>query len=165
MNMKNLIQRCIITIATLQMTAIVYSQSWSLVWREDFGVAEDTVIKNFADPTMSVPNHHFIDYEEVKIYDQGPIPITDYVKRPSGKEQCGQIIDGFYGIANSTAWSYNRFKICGGTGNYFTNGRDHTGNQNGAMLIINSGAGIGETIYGQDIDFDLCDAKKYRFKI
>lgn len=114
---------------------------------------------------MTVPNHHFIDYEEVKIYDQGPIPITEYVKRPSGKEQCGQIVDGFYGIANSTAWSYNRFKICGGTGNYFTNGRDHTGNQNGAMLIINSGAGIGETIYGQDIDFDLCDSKKYRFKI
>lgn len=164
MNMKNLIQRCIITIATLQMTAIVYSQSWSLVWREDFGVAEDTVIKNFADPTMTVPNHHFIDYEKVQTgYDQGPI--YEYVKRPSGKEQCGQIDDGFYGIANSTAWSYNRFKICGGTGNYFTNGRDHTGNQNGAMLIINSGAGIGETIYGQDIDFDLCDAKKYRFKI
>lgn len=162
--MKNLIQRCIITIATLQMTAIVYSQSWSLVWREDFGVAEDTVIKNFADPTMTVPNHHFIDYEKVQTgYDQGPI--YEYVKRPSGKEQCGQIDDGFYGIANSTAWSYNRFKICGGTGNYFTNGRDHTGNQNGAMLIINSGAGIGETIYGQDIDFDLCDAKKYRFKI
>lgn len=114
---------------------------------------------------MTVPNHHFIDYEKVQTgYDQGPI--YDYVKRPSGKEQCGQIDDGFYGIANSTAWAYNRFKnLCGGTGNYFTNGRDHTGNQNGAMLIINSGAGIGETIYGQDIDFDLCDAKKYRFKI
>ena len=163
--MKNFFKRCLTTVAILQLAISTFSQSWSLVWREDFGVAEDTVIKNFADPTMSVPNHHFIDYEEVKIYDQGPIPITDYVKRPSGKEQCGQIIDGFYGIANSTAWSYNRFKICGGTGNYFTNGRDHTGNQNGAMLIINSGAGIGETIYGQDIDFDLCDAKKYRFKI
>ena len=163
--MKNFFKRCLTTVAILQLAISTFSQSWSLVWREDFGVAEDTVIKNFADPTMSVPNHHFIDYEEVKIYDQGPIPITDYVKRPSGKEQCGQIIDGFYGIANSTAWSYNRFKICGGTGNYFTNGRDHTGNQNGAMLIINSGAGIGETIYGQDIDFDLCDSKKYRFKI
>ncbi|MEE1063305.1 MAG: hypothetical protein UH071_06510, partial [Paludibacteraceae bacterium] len=162
--MKNFIKYSLTAIATLQMTAIVNSQSWSLVWREDFGVAEDTVIKNFADPTMTVPNHHFIDYEKVQTgYDQGPI--YDYVKRPSGKEQCGQIDDGFYGIANSTAWSYNRFKICGGTGNYFTNGRDHTGNKNGAMLIINSGAGIGETIYGQDIDFDLCDAKKYRFKI
>lgn len=162
--MKNFIKHCLTTIATLQLSATVFSQSWSLVWREDFGVAEDTVIKNFADPTMTVPNHHFIDYEKVQTgYDQGPI--YDYVKRPSGKEQCGQIDDGFYGIANSTAWSYNRFKICGGTGNYFTNGRDHTGNQNGAMLIINSGAGIGETIYGQDIDFDLCDAKKYRFKI
>ena len=162
--MKNFIKHCLTTIATLQLSATVFSQSWSLVWREDFGVAEDTVIKNFADPTMTVPNHHFIDYEKVQTgYDQGPI--YEYVKRPSGKEQCGQIDDGFYGIANSTAWSYNRFKICGGTGNYFTNGRDHTGNQNGAMLIINSGAGIGETIYGQDIDFDLCDAKKYRFKI
>lgn len=163
--MKNFIKHCLTTIATLQLSATVFSQSWSLVWREDFGVAEDTVIKNFADPTMTVPNHHFIDYEKVQTgYDQGPI--YDYVKRPSGKEQCGQIDDGFYGIANSTAWAYNRFKnLCGGTGNYFTNGRDHTGNQNGAMLIINSGAGIGETIYGQDIDFDLCDAKKYRFKI
>ncbi len=162
--MKNFIKHCLTTIATLHLSATVFSQSWSLVWREDFGVAEDTVIKNFADPTMTVPNHHFIDYEKVQTgYDQGPI--YDYVKRPSEKEQCGQIDDGFYGIANSTAWSYNRFKICEGTGNYFTNGRDHTGNQNGAMLIINSGAGIGETIYGQDIDFDLCDAKKYRFKI
>ncbi len=163
--MKNFIKHCLTTIATLQLSATVFSQSWSLVWREDFGVAEDTIIKSFADPTMTVPNHHFIDYEKVQTgYDQGPI--YDYVKRPSGKEQCGQIDDGFYGIANSTAWAYNRFKnLCGGTGNYFTNGRDHTGNQNGAMLIINSGAGIGETIYGQDIDFDLCDAKKYRFKI
>ena len=38
----------------------VFSQgSWNLVWREDFGVVEDTVIKDFPDPTMSVPNHNF----------------------------------------------------------------------------------------------------------
>lgn len=163
--MKNLLIRYLTTAAVMQMAATSFAQSWSLVWREDFGVAEDTVIKNFADPTMTVPNHHFIEYEKVQTgWDNGAV--YEYVKRPAGKEQCGQIDDGFYGIANSTAWSYNRFKnLCGGTGNYFTYGRDHTGNQNGAMLIINSGAGVGETIYGQDIDFDLCDAKKYRFKI
>lgn len=163
--MKNLLIRYLTAAVIMQMSATSFSQSWSLVWREDFGVAEDTVIKNFADPTMTVPNHHFIEYEKVQTgWDNGAV--YEYVKRPAGKEQCGQIDDGFYGIANSTAWSYNRFKnLCGGTGNYFTYGRDHTGNQNGAMLIINSGAGVGETIYGQDIDFDLCDAKKYRFKI
>lgn len=163
--MKNLLIRYLTAAVLMQMSATSFSQSWSLVWREDFGVAEDTVIKNFADPTMTVPNHHFIEYEKVQTgWDNGAV--YEYVKRPAGKEQCGQIDDGFYGIANSTAWSYNRFKnLCGGTGNYFTYGRDHTGNQNGAMLIINSGAGVGETIYGQDIDFDLCDSKKYRFKI
>lgn len=163
--MRDLIQRILATGTFLQIAISVFSQSWSLVWREDFGVAEDTVIKNFADPTMTVPNHYFIEYEKVQVgYDNGAI--YEFQKRPAGKEQCGQIDDGFYGIANSTAWAYNRFKsLCGGTGPYFTYGRDHTGNQNGAMLIINSGAGVGETIYGQDIDFDLCDAKKYRFKI
>ena len=34
-----------------------YSQSWNLVWREDFGVAEVTVLKDFPDVSMTVPNH------------------------------------------------------------------------------------------------------------
>lgn len=165
--MKNFFKRCLTTGVILQLAISTFSQSWSLVWREDFGVAEDTVIKNFANPTMTVPNHYFIDYEKVQDgYDNiNNVPTYKYVKRVAGNEQCGQIDDSFYGIANSTAWAYNRFSQCGLTGPYFTYGRDHTGNQNGAMLIINSGAGIGETIYGQDIDFDLCDSKKYRFKI
>ena len=43
----------------------IYGQEdkWNLVWREDFGVAEDTVIKDFADLSNTVPGHCFIDKE------------------------------------------------------------------------------------------------------
>lgn len=170
--MRNLIlTRCLALTTLLQLSAAAFSQSWTLVWREDFGVAEDTVIKNFADPTMTVPNHYFINYEKYDEYNNNGVPTQKFRKLPEGQEHCGQIDDWFYGIANSTAWAYNRPHTClddngkQKKGEYFTRGRDHTGNQNGAMLIINSGAGVGETIYSQDIDFDLCDAKKYRFKI
>lgn len=39
------------------------AHSWNLVWREDFGVAEDTIIKNFADQSNSVRGHCFVDFD------------------------------------------------------------------------------------------------------
>ena len=120
----------------------VFSQgSWNLVWREDFGVVEDTVIKDFPDPTMSVPNHSFA---------------TD----------CGTINDGYYGIVNSSWWAFNRPKSCRQEAWHLMAGRDHTGNEKGAMLLVNVGsAGQGEKIYEQEINFDLCQNRWYRFKI
>ena len=120
-----------------------YSQSWNLVWREDFGVAEDTVLKDFPDVSMTVPNHIYA----------------------CAVNECGTIDDGFYAIANSTYWSYNRPKACNKNAGHFIAGRDHTGNEKGAMLIVNSGAGQGESIYEQIIDFNLCDSRKYEFRI
>ena len=115
--------------------------SWNLVWREDFGVVEDTVIKDFPDPTMSVPNHTFA----------------------SG---CGTINDGYYGIVNSSWWAFNRPKSCRQEAWHLMAGRDHTGNEKGAMLLVNVGsAGQGEKIYEQEINFDLCQNRWYRFKI
>ena len=151
----------------------VFAQGWNLVWREDFGVAEDTVIKDFPDPTMTVPNHCFYENQRVCTKEhQDPstyqMICDEYSCTPGERGTCGTIDDGYYGIANSTWWSYNRFKAdCGGDGNisHFVAGRDHTGNKNGAMLIINTGTGEGEPVYEQEIEFDLCDSKKYRFVI
>lgn len=55
--MKNFIKHCLTAIATLQMTATVFSQSWNLVWQEDFGVVPDSVYSDFADPSKTMPGH------------------------------------------------------------------------------------------------------------
>lgn len=120
-----------------------YAQSWNLVWREDFGVAEDSTIRDFTDPNISVPQHTF-------------------------PGECGIINDGTYGIANSTWWAFNRSpKTCAlSYSNNFVPGRDHTGNKNGAMLIVNvAGKGNGEPIYEQDMKFEMCGSHKYKFTI
>lgn len=57
MNMKNFIKYSLTAIATLQMTATVFSQSWNLVWQEDFGVVPDSVYSDFADPSKTMPGH------------------------------------------------------------------------------------------------------------
>ncbi len=67
--------------------------------------------------------------------------------------------DGQYCIANSTRWALN-------TGNFFNIGRDHTGNTNGGMLIVNTlGSMEGVTIYEQTVNFPLCSASDYYFSI
>lgn len=55
--MKNFIKYSLTAIATLQMTATVFSQSWNLVWQEDFGVVPDSVYSDFADPSKTMPGH------------------------------------------------------------------------------------------------------------
>lgn len=55
--MKNFIKRCLTTIATLQLSATVFSQSWNMVWQEDFGVVPDSVYSDFADPSKTMPGH------------------------------------------------------------------------------------------------------------
>lgn len=148
------------------------AQSWNLVWREDFGVAEDTVIKDFPDPSMTVPNHCFYANKRVCLRSHSDEStnyqnVCDEYGCEAGDGECGTIDDGYYGIANSTWWAYNRFVSCkkGSNISHFIAGRDHTGNKNGAMLIINTGTGAGEIIYKQDVEFDLCDSRKYRFII
>ena len=118
-----------------------YSQNWNLVWSEDFGVVEDSVIRDFPDPTMSVPGHQF--------------------------DECHPISDGWYGITNSPWWAYNRKAKCDiGSAAHFTGGADHTGNPNGGMLVVNvDKTGNGEPIYRQKMKFEVCGQRKYRFSI
>lgn len=129
----------LLTLLTISIS--IFPQNWNLVWREDFGVVEDSVIKNFPDPSMSVPGHQF--------------------------DECIQINDGYYGIANSPWWAFNRKEECHmASAAHFTPGGDHTGNLNGGMLIVNVGSeGKGEVIYEQTMKFDACDNSKYRFTI
>ncbi|MCQ2959448.1 MAG: hypothetical protein MJ198_04580 [Bacteroidales bacterium] len=118
--------------------------SWNLVWREDFGVAEDTVIRDFADNNKKVIGHTCA----------------------ASESECTTINDMYYGIANSTWWAYNRPKTCNAEAWHFMGGRDHTGNEKGAMLIVNAGNDSKDKqIYQQQINFDLCQNKKYRFVI
>lgn len=154
----------------------IYGQEdkWNLVWREDFGVAEDTIIKDFADLSNTVPGHCFIDKER---FCNGQIQwdaasnsnvcmgFYDCKLPETANNGCGSIDDGFYGIANSTWWAYNRWARCGKSAGHFVAGRDHTGNKNGAMLIINSGVGEGDPIFSKKIEFNLCDSREYRFVI
>lgn len=118
-----------------------YSQNWNLVWNEDFGVVEDSVIRDFPDPSMSVPGHQF--------------------------GACEPIADGWYGITNSPWWAYNRKASCAmGSAAHFTGGADHTGNPNGGMLVVNvDKTGHGEAIYRQKMKFQVCGQRKYRFSI
>ncbi len=120
--------------------------SWNLVWREDFGVVEDTVIRDFADNNKKVIGHTCA----------------------ASESECTTINDMYYGIANSTWWAYNRPKTatCNQSAWHFMGGRDHTGNEKGAMLIVNVGNDSKDKqIYEQTIDFDLCQNKLYRFVI
>lgn len=170
------LRRVALPLLLLLGAAQAHSQNWNLVWREDFGVAEDSVIKNFPDPSMSVPNHAF--YEDQRKCAAGfehwdaaaNANVCDKFEIvPGTRGVCGTIDDGYYGITNSTWWAYNRphTEGCAGDGNtsHFMAGRDHTGNKNGAMLVVNTGTGAGEVVYQQDVEFDLCDARKYRFVI
>ena len=118
-----------------------YSQNWNLVWSEDFGVVEDSIIRDFPDPSMSVPGHQF--------------------------DECHPISDGWYGIMNSPWWAFNRKAVCDiGSAAHFTGGADHTGNPNGGMLVVNvNKTGNGEPIYRQKMKFEVCGQRKYRFSI
>lgn len=80
------------------------AQTWNLVWREDFGVAEDTVIKNFADRSNSVPGHCFIDDERFCngqiVWDAASNSnicdgFYDCRLKTGGTAGCGTIDDGF----------------------------------------------------------------------
>ncbi|MCQ2234301.1 MAG: T9SS type B sorting domain-containing protein [Paludibacteraceae bacterium] len=107
----------------------------SLVWREDFGVVEDSARADFPDPSMSMPGH------KVQL---------------DMKEDVG---DGYYALANSPIY-------CLGGGSFFKNGRDHTGNKDGAMLVVNTmGTMEGSVIYEQTIDFPLCNSSDYYFNL
>ncbi len=141
------------------LTSSLFSQNWNLVWREDFGIAEDTIMKNFPDPTMSVAEHIFFADAITKYTGTG----TPYLFDDGAGNQCRQVIDGTYAITNSVKWAYTRPASCHNTSDILIPGRDHTGNDKGAMLLVNSGAGIDREVYSQDINFQLCNSRKYRF--
>ncbi len=120
---------------------IAFCGSWNIVWQEDFGVVEDSVCRDFADPNMSVPGHTVADVELMG--------------------------DGYYGITNSTAWCFIHKKSVNPSKDYnFVPGRDHTGNTNGGMLVVNVDAdGNGEPIYENNLRLKPCGDHKYRLSM
>ena len=124
----------------LILPTIAFGGSWNVVWQEDFGVVEDSVCRDFADPNMSVPGHKLADI--------------------------GFMNGGYYGITNSTAWCFihkNKIGSCN-----FVPGRDHTGNKNGGMLVVNVAdhyVGDGEYIYENNLKLKPCGSHKYRLSM
>ncbi len=119
-------------------TPSAYCGSWNILWQEDFGVVEDSVCRDFADPNMSVPGHKVADVDHLQ--------------------------DGYYGITNSTYWAFIHKKSVNPNKAYhFVPGRDHTGNMNGGMLVVNvGGSGLGENIYENKLKLNICGDHKYR---
>jgi len=142
--MKNLILRCITTAAIFQFAASAFSQSWNLVWQEDFGVVPDSVYSDFADPSKKMPGH-------------------------TCAVQWGDVTDGKYTIV-SRVYSGDPSKDnsketwVGHGGWWFPLKHDHTGNKNGGMLLCNTKGQLeGEVIYNQKIEFPICSTNKYKF--
>ena len=133
--------KIILFVFFLILSTVVYGGSWNVVWQEDFGVVEDSVCRDFADPNMSVPGHKLADIELMG--------------------------DTFYGITNSTAWCFIHKKSVNPSKAYhFVPGRDHTGNTNGGMLVVNVGAdGNGEPIYENNLRLKPCGNHKYRLSM
>ena len=130
-----------ISIFFLILPTVAFCGSWNVVWQEDFGVVEDSVCRDFADPNMSVPGHKLADI--------------------------GFMNGGYYGITNSTAWCFihknNKIGSCN-----FVPGRDHTGNKNGGMLVVNVAdhyVGDGEHIYENNLKLKPCGSHKYRLSM
>jgi len=139
-DMKNKLAILVLLLIT---SFAAHAQSWNLVWHEDFGVVEDSVIRDFADPSMKVSDHRF--------------------------GECEAIEDGWYGIMNNAWWSFRRKTSCGyggvlGNDNFFA-GKDHTDPNNyyGGMLVMNVNYDCeGEIIYQHTINFDVCGNSKYK---
>ena len=129
--------KIILFVFFLILPTVAFGGSWNVVWQEDFGVVEDSVCRDFADPNMSVPGHKVADVELMG--------------------------DGYYGITNSTAWSFIHKKSVNSSKAYhFVPGRDHTGNTNGGMLVVNVGSkGKGESIYENELKLKPCGNHKY----
>ena len=114
------------------------AQKKNLVWREDFGVAGDSVRMDFADPMHTMPGHK------------------------CNLDTAVAVNDGTYAIMSSTAWAFPKNP----SQRFFKMGRDHTGNKDGAMLVVNTdGRMVDKVIYEQTIDFPLCTANKYHFSM
>ncbi|MBR6042037.1 MAG: T9SS type B sorting domain-containing protein [Paludibacteraceae bacterium] len=111
---------------------------YNVVWQDDFGVVEDSVVRGFANPNMSMP---------------GYILAVDGVFMK----------DGRYAIMNSTKWSFIR-KGDKTEEQHFFAGRDHTGNPNGAMLVVN-GAARKDVVYEYNVETKMCEKRKYRFSM
>ncbi len=115
-----------------------HSAGYSLVWQDDFGVVPDSQRMDFPDPNKSMPGHTYESDTAVSVN------------------------DGSYAISNSTAWCLSRVK--GET--FFRLSRDHTGNTDGGMLIVNTKGQLDKSvIYEQKIDFPLCKENTYKLVV
>ena len=129
---------CLLVLSCLFAPSRAYAV-YNVVWQDDFGVVEDSVVRGFANPNMSMPGYI--------------LAINNY-----------WFLDkNHYGIMNSTKWSFIRkgFKT---EEQHFYAGRDHTGNPNGAMLVVN-GSDEKSVVYEYNIESKLCEKRKYRFSM
>lgn len=132
----------LIVLIMIFIPSVCHAQTWNRVWHEDFGVVEDSVIRDFPDPSMSMQDHRF--------------------------NECHTIEDGWYGIMNNTWWSFRRklsLNCSGMGGDHFYPGNDHTdpNNKQGGMLVVNVNYDcIGVDIYRHTINFDICGNSKYK---
>ena len=138
---NSVLRFCLLGALFLLTPVSAFAGGYNVVWQEDFGVVEDSVVRDFADPSMSVPGHQF----------DGTIGMGD----------------GYYGITNSTSWCFIKKKSVNPSVAYhFVPGRDHTGNPNGAMLVVNAGYNAkGLHIYENNLDLNLCGTHKYRLSM
>ncbi|MBO4333617.1 MAG: hypothetical protein J5875_10710, partial [Paludibacteraceae bacterium] len=138
---NSVLRLCLLGALFLLTPVSAFAGGYNVVWQEDFGVVEDSVVRDFADPNMSVPGHKL-----AATFAMG---------------------DGYYGITNSTSWCFIKKKSVNTEKAYhFVPGRDHTGNKNGAMLVVNAGFNAkGLTIYENNLDLELCGNHKYRLSM
>ena len=128
---------CLLVLSCLFAPSRAYAV-YNVVWQDDFGVVEDSVVRDFANPNMSMPGYTLaVD---------------------------GEFMDkDHYAIMNSTKWSFIRKGDKKKVQN-FAPGGDHTGNPNGAMLVVN-GAPRKGVVYEYNIESKLCEKRKYRFSM
>lgn len=127
---------CLLVLSCLFAPSRAYAV-YNVVWQDDFGVVEDSVVRGFANPNMSMPGYKLADNS--------------------------RLVENCYGVMNSTKWAFIK-KGSKSTEQNFAPGGDHTGNPNGAMLVVN-GANNKGIVYEYNIESKLCEKRKYRFSM
>ncbi len=128
---------CLLVLSCLFAPSRAYAV-YNVVWQDDFGVVEDSVVRDFANPNMSMPGY--------------TLAVDGVYMR-----------DNHYAIMNSTKWSFIR-KGDKNKRQNFAPGGDHTGNPNGAMLVVN-GAPRKGVVYEYNVETKMCEKRKYRFSM
>lgn len=136
-------------------TFLSFSQYWNRVWSQDYGVVKDSIVED-------------VENDDVRQFLEDS---DNYLG------ECVYFDDGHYGRVNSTWWVFHQTEECRKYTNdsrvfnsdNFTAGRDHTGNDDGAMFLINIAYDSEGTVLYEET-FDVCSnrsdkKRKYKFTI